>query len=282
MVEKYLDIDDKTRRGLNYPFFRYILFRSGRSEHNKLFKDTEKIDFYVNLLAGGEKMTCRFLLIEDDAQLREIITDYFTEKSGGAFQLEAAGTGSDGLQKGLEDDYDLVLLDVMLPEVDGFAICRALRKKSDVPIIFITARHKENDRLQGYHLGCDDYIAKPFSLAELYAKVMALIRRAKGTVHNEAMTAGSIQLNPYRCTVFINESEVSLAPMEFAILKILMENRGRLVSRESLLIRVWGYDFEGNDRVVDNHVKKLRKALGDASGQIKTVFKKGYKLEGEN
>jgi len=168
----------------------------------------------------------------------------------------------------------------MLPEVDGFTICREVRKRSNVPIIFITARHQEQDRLHGYNLGCDDYIVKPFSLAELYAKVTALIRRAKGTVRNEVMRAGSIGLNPYRYTVMVNDTEVALAPMEFAILKILIENTGRLVSRESLLIRIWGYDFEGNDRVVDNHVKKLRKALGDASKQIKTVIKRGYKLEG--
>ncbi len=224
-------------------------------------------------------MAFKVLLVEDDAQLIEIVSDYFTEKSGGTLQIDTATTGSEGRDKCLENDFDLVLLDVMLPEVDGFAICRELRKKSDVPIIFITARHEENDRLYGYHLGCDDYVAKPFSLAELYAKVTALIKRSKGTVRNEIMTAGSIKLNPYRCTVYVNESEVILAPMEFAILKILMENRGRLVSRESLIIRVWGYDFEGNDRVVDNHVRKLRKALGDASTQIKTVYKKGYKLE---
>ena len=227
-------------------------------------------------------MAFKFLLVEDDAEIREIITDYFMEKSGGTFHIDDAKTGNEGQQKCLDNEYDLVLLDVMLPEVDGFAICRELRKKSDVPIVFITARHKENDRLHGYHLGCDDYIAKPFSLAELYAKVTALINRSKGTVRNEIMTAGSIKLNPYRCTVFVNEVEVTLAPMEFAILKILMEKCGRLVSRESLLIRVWGYDFDGNDRVVDNHVKKLRKALGGASKQITTVFKRGYKLEGEN
>lgn len=225
-------------------------------------------------------MAYKFLLVEDDAELREIITDYFIEKSDGTFDMDLAKTGNEGWRKCLENEYDLVLLDVMLPEVDGFAICRELRKKSDVPIVFITARHNETDRLHGYHLGCDDYIAKPFLLAELYAKVTALIRRSKGMVKNEVMEAGTIKLNPYRCTVFVNEAEVILAPMEFAILKILMENRGRLVSRESLLIRIWGYDFEGNDRVVDNHVKKLRKALGDASTQIKTVFKRGYKLEG--
>lgn len=227
-------------------------------------------------------MAFKLLLVEDDAEIREIITDYIMEKSGGTFQMETAGTGSVGQQKCLENEYDLILLDVMLPEVDGFVICREIRKKSDVPIVFITARHNENDRLHGYDLGCDDYITKPFSLAELYAKVTALIKRSKGTVRNEIMTAGSIKLDLYRCTVFVKETEVILAPMEFAILKILMDNRGRIVNRESLIIRIWGYDFEGNDRVVDNHVKKLRQALGDAAVQIKTVFKRGYKLEGES
>lgn len=225
-------------------------------------------------------MAYKFLLVEDDAEIREIIIDYFLGKSGGEYHIDTIGTGSAGLQKSMENEYDLVLLDVMLPEIDGFTICRELRKNSDVPIVFITGRHDEDDRLHGYRLGCDDYIPKPFSLAELYAKVTALIRRAKGTVRNEIMTAGRIKLDPYRYTVYADDAEVILAPMEFAILKILMENCGRLVSRESFLIRVWGYDFEGNDRVVDNHVKKLRKSLGDASKQIKTVIKKGYKLEG--
>lgn len=225
-------------------------------------------------------MAFRFLLIEDDIEIKEIITDYFTEKSRGGFIIDSAETGDEGIQKCLENEYDLIFLDVMLPEIDGFTICREVRKKSDVPIVFITARHNENDRLHGYSLGCDDYISKPFSLAELYAKVNALIRRSKGTIRNDEMIAGSIKLNPYRCTVFVNEEEVILAPIEFAILKILMENCDQVVTRESLIIRVWGYDFEGNDRVVDNHVKKLRKALGNASNQVKTVFKKGYKLEG--
>ena len=154
-----------------------------------------------------------------------------------------------------------------------------LRKTSDVPIIFITARHSEDDRLHGYHLGCDDYVTKPFSLAELFAKVTALLKRAKGMVRTEIMAAGSIRLDPYRFRVLVKEEEVVLAPKEFAVLKILMENAGQVVSRDTLLTRVWGYDFEGSDRVVDNHIKKLRKALGSAASQIKTVFKIGYKLE---
>ncbi|MEG6523312.1 response regulator transcription factor [Desulfotomaculum sp. 1211_IL3151] len=226
-------------------------------------------------------MVFKLLLVEDDAEMREIITDYFIEKSSGAFAVSSAETGNEGCQKSFDNEYDLVLLDVMLPEVDGFTICRELRKISDVPIIFITARHNEEDRLHGYQLGCDDYVTKPFSLAELYAKVTALLKRAKGMIRNEIMTAGSIKLDPYRYTVFVNDEEVILAPIEFAVLKILMDNLGQVVSRDSLLVRVWGYDFDGNDRVVDNHIKKLRKALGSASSQIKTVFKRGYKLEEE-
>lgn len=226
-------------------------------------------------------MIFKLLLVEDDPEIREIITDYFIEKSDGLFDIYNAETGMDGQLSCINNEYDLVLLDVMLPEVDGFTICRELRKTSDVPIIFITARHSENDRLYGYQLGCDDYVTKPFSLAELYAKVTALLRRSKGMVRKGIMNAGNIKLDPYRCNAYVNEDEVILAPIEFAILKILMENRGKVVSRDSLIIRIWGCDFDGNDRVVDNHVKKLRNALGSASAQIKTVFKKGYKLEVE-
>jgi DNA-binding response OmpR family regulator len=226
-------------------------------------------------------MVFKLLIVEDDAEIREIITDYFTAKSNETFDIDFARTGNEGIEKCFEKEYDLVLLDVMLPGIDGFAICRELRKISDIPIVFITARHNESDRLYGYHLGCDDYITKPFSLAELYAKVMALLKRSKGMIRNEAIIAGCIKLDPYRCTVYVNDKEVLLAPMEFSILKILMENREKVVSRESFLIRIWGYDFEGNERILDNHVKKLRNALGEGATQIKTVFKKGYKLEVE-
>lgn len=225
-------------------------------------------------------MSYRILLVEDDAELREIITDYFDAKGRELYTLDAANTGEEGLEKCIENDYDLLLLDIMLPGVDGFSICRELRRSSDVPIIFITAKDNENDRLHGYYLGGDDYITKPFSLAELYMKVVALIKRAKGMVISEMLEAGAIKLDPYRYIVFVNDEEVILAPTQFAILKMLLENRGKLVARESLLIRIWGYDYEGNERVVDNHIKKLRKSLGVAGEQIKTVIKQGYKLEG--
>lgn len=226
-------------------------------------------------------MVFKLLLVEDDTGIREIIMDYFTEKSNGDLTIDTAATGMEGQLKSIDNEYDLILLDIMLPEVDGFTICRELRKTSDVPIIFITARQNEHDILHGYSLGCDDYITKPFSLAELYAKGIALLRRSKGMVRKEVMTAGKIKLDSYRCRTYVDDNEIILAPIEFAILKILIENQGKVVSRDNLLIRIWGYDFDGNERVVDNHVKKLRKSLGNASTQIKTVFKKGYKMEVE-
>jgi DNA-binding response OmpR family regulator len=225
-------------------------------------------------------MQYKILLVEDDAELREIITDYFTQKSGETYHIDAVSTGTLGQEKCEEEVYDAALLDIMLPGVNGYELCRQLRKRSDLPIVFITARDQEADKLYGYHLGCDDYITKPFSLAELYAKLTALIRRTKGMVRSDTIIAGRIKLNPYLYRAYVDEKEIVLAPKEFELLKILMENCGRTVSRESLLLRAWGYDFDGNDRVVDNHIKKLRKALGEASKQIKTITKIGYKLEG--
>lgn len=224
-------------------------------------------------------MVFKLLLVEDNSEIREIIIDYFIKKSNGDLTIDTAATGMDGQLKMLDHEYDLVLLDIMLPEVDGFTICRDLRKTSDVPIIFLTAKQDERDILHGYNLGCDDYVTKPFSLAELYAKSIALLKRSKGMVRKDSMRLGRIEVDPYRYRTYVDNKEIQLAPIEFAILKTLMENNGKVVSRDSLLVRIWGYDFDCNERVVDNHIKKLRKALGSASSQIKTVFKKGYKME---
>ncbi len=224
-------------------------------------------------------MEYNILLVEDDKYIREIIEDYFSEKKDPAFIVHSAKDGDEGMEMIYEQEFDLVLLDIMLPGVDGFTICREIRRKSICPIIFLTARGREEDILYGYQLGCDDYIVKPFSLAELLAKVNAILKRAKGMVGVDALTCGSISLNPATFQVQADGVSVELPPKEFMILKYLMENQNRVVEREALLTRMWGYDFEGNERVVDNHVKKLRKALGSAGGQIKTVITKGYKLE---
>lgn len=223
-------------------------------------------------------MAYHILLVEDDAQIREVIRDFFQAKSQGEMQLHIAKDGTEGLAAVYEQEYDLCLLDIMLPGADGFEICRTIRENSIVPIIFLTARGGEEDVLFGYHLGCDDYMVKPFSLAELYAKCQALIKRSKGMVVSAQMVCGKITLDPVRFTVKVTDMSVDLPPKQYALLKYLMENKDRVLERELLLTRIWGYDYEGGERVVDNHIKKLRKALGSAGTQIKTVMKKGYKI----
>lgn len=223
-------------------------------------------------------MAYQVLLVEDDAQIREVIEDFFVAKGQGEIELHIAKDGTEGLAAVYEREYDLCLLDIMLPGADGFEICRAIRENSIVPIIFLTARGREEDVLYGYQLGCDDYMVKPFSLAELYAKCQALIKRSKGMITCPEIVCGEIRLDPVRFTVAAGKEQVDLPPKQYALLKYLMENKERVLERELLLTRIWGYDYEGGERVVNNHIKKLRKALGDAGAQIKTVMKKGYKI----
>lgn len=222
-------------------------------------------------------MSRRLLLVEDDSQIREVITDYF-KAQGGGLAVETAHDGSEALRLIKENEYDLYMLDIMLPGIDGFSLCREIRRKSVAPVLFLTARAREEDILYGYDLGCDDYIVKPFRLAELFAKVNALLRRSKGMMRAGEMVCGKISLDPMTFTVKVDGKEVELAPKEFALLKYLMEHKNWVADRETLLERVWGYEYIGGDRVVDNHIKKLRKALGTAGSQIKTVVTKGYKL----
>ncbi len=227
-------------------------------------------------------MSYQVLLVEDDSRIREVIEDFFSGKNDNTIQMDTAQNGNEGLDCIYEKEYDLVLLDVMLPDINGFELCRRLRGISACPIIFLTARGQESDVLYGYSIGCDDYIVKPFSLNELYAKVNALLRRSKGLVGVEELSCGAIHLNPATLTVSVSNGEdkkiVDLPPKEYTILKYLLEHKNQVISREQILIRVWGYDYEGNERVVDNHVKKLRKALEVAGGQIKTVVARGYKI----
>ena len=226
-------------------------------------------------------MKISVLLVEDDVQIREVILDYFFKKSEGNIQIDIAEDGIEGLEKVYEKEYDLILLDVMMPGLDGFSLCREIRKQSITPIVFLTAKAREEDVLRGYSIGCDDYMIKPFSLAELYAKTQVLIKRAKGMVGMEELICGCIRLNPATFSVYVDGNYVELAPKEYALLKYFMENKNRVMDRETILVKIWGYDFEGTDRVVDNHVKKIRKALGKAGNQIKTVITKGYMMQGD-
>lgn len=220
----------------------------------------------------------QLLLVEDDQRIREVIVDYFQNQTDAQIELEIADNGDVALDLLYEKEYDLVLLDIMLPGADGFEICKEIRRSSETPIIFLTARGREEDILYGYDLGCDDYIVKPFSLATLYAKVKALLNRSKGTILSQEMKVGDIAMNPRTMTVTVKGEMVELAPKQYMMLKILMENKESVVSRDTLIVRIWGYDYEGEERILDNHMKKLRQALGDAGKQIKTVIRKGYRI----
>ena len=224
-------------------------------------------------------MTYRILLVEDNIQICQMIEDYFSAQTDNILMLDTVQNGTDGLEAAHSGEYDLIMLDVMPPDLDGFSICRSIRAVSDVPLLFLTARAREEDVLYGYTLGCDDYIIKPFSLAALYAKITALLKRAKGTVLRTELVCGSITLNPLTLAVTAAGQPVTLPAKEFALLQYFMEHPNWVISRDQLLDRIWGSDFFGSDRVVDTHIKKLRKALGSAGKQIRTVISKGYQLK---
>lgn len=217
------------------------------------------------------------LIVEDEPRMGAILQDYF---SAHGVDSDLAPDGDAALERFARRDYDAVLLDVMMPGLDGYGVCRAIRRESSLPILFLTALGGEEQALHGYALGADDYITKPFSLALLYAKTTALIRRSRGT-EDGALVCGAIRLQPGPMLCTVCNTAVKLSPREYDLLLCLLRNRGKVLSREQLLARVWGWDFEGEDRAVDVQVKNLRAALGSAGKQIKTVFKAGYKLESE-
>lgn len=223
-------------------------------------------------------MDCKILIVEDDARLREVLCDYFRSKGD---DPTAAADGTEALRLLGEADFDAVLLDIMMPELDGLSVCRAVRRTNDVPIIFLTALSAEEDKLLGYELGADDYVTKPFTMSVLYAKTVALIRRSRRSVlAGDRIEAGGITLEDSTRRVFAGKTEVVLTPKEFSLLRCLMLNRNIVLSREQLLVKCWGYDYEGEARAVDTHIKRLREKLGENAGCIKTVIKAGYKLEG--
>ena len=223
-------------------------------------------------------MNSRVLIVEDEARLREVLCDYFSSK--GELPVEAEN-GVQALARLEEEPFDAVLMDIMMPELDGLSVCQAVRRTSDVPILFLTALSDEEDKLLGYELGADDYITKPFTLSVLYAKTMALIRRSRGTMRSgDRLEVGGIALELSAQKVYVNRKEVALTPKEFALLRCLMQNKNMVMSREQLLVKCWGYDYEGESRAVDTHIRRLRDKLGEEAGRIKTVIKAGYRLEG--
>ena len=219
-------------------------------------------------------MADRIMIVEDEPRLREILSDYIRSKGDEPIPM------ADGIQalKYLEEHtVDALLLDILMPELDGFSVCRRVRQENSVPIIFLTALSDEDDKLLGYELGADDYVTKPYSMAVLYAKTKALIARSRGAVGRDGiLSVGGITLDLKNATAEIGGETVSLPNREFRLLRCLMENRNQVMSREQLLRKVWGYDYEGDERTVDTHIKKLR-----ARGvKIDTVVRMGYRFRG--
>ncbi len=216
----------------------------------------------------------RILLAEDNDSLRELVQDYLAQNG---FEVDAKADGLSAWEAFREKNYQLVLLDVMMPGMDGFELCRKIRERENVPILFLTARVQEEDQLRGYRLGADDYIMKPFSLPVLLAKCRAILARNNGT--GDWLEMGGIRLSPGEHRLFAGENPVELQALDFKLLLYFMRNPGRALSRDQILVKVWGYDYEGSERSVDTHVKNLRKALGRHGKYIRTVVKVGYVFE---
>ena len=217
------------------------------------------------------------LIVEDNEELLALVAGYFKNK--GSFDVFTAADGNAALKLVDEKDFDIAILDIMLPGPNGFEICKALRSKNRCPIVFLTALGNEDNILKGYEIGADEYMVKPFSPKVLYAKCLALLSRTEAELTKEVvMECGEIRLYPLRMDVEAGGQKIKLAPKEYFLLKVLMENKGIVLDRDRLLDLVWGVGFDGTDRTVDSHIKKLRKNLGSYGGAIKTVIGGGYKI----
>ena len=219
----------------------------------------------------------KILLVDDESRMRKLVKDFLTKKG---FTVIEAGDGEEAVDKFFEvKDIALIILDVMMPKMDGWQVCREIRQYSKVPIIMLTAKSDEKDELQGFDLGVDEYITKPFSPKFLVARVEAILRRSNVLAADDTMEAGGIELNKAAHEVLIDGKSVELSYKEFELLAYFMSNQGVALSRERILNNVWNYDYFGDARTIDTHVKKLRSKLGAKGEYIKTIWGMGYKFE---
>ena len=221
----------------------------------------------------------KILVVDDESRMRKLVKD-FLEREG--FEVLEAGDGMEAMEIFYEEkEIALFILDVMMPKMDGWQVCREVRQSSKVPIIMLTARSEERDELQGFDLGIDEYISKPFSPKILVARVEAVLRRTHGIDASSVMDAGGIEIDKSAHMVKIDGKEIDLSFKEFELLTYFVENQGIALSREKILNNVWNYDYFGDARTIDTHVKKLRNKLGDKGNYIKTIWGMGYKFEVE-
>ena len=219
----------------------------------------------------------KILVVDDESRMRKLVRDFLEKQN---FAVLEAGDGSEALDIFFDNqDIELIILDVMMPKMDGWQVCREVRGYSEVPIIMLTARSDERDELQGFELGVDEYISKPFSPKILVARVEAILRRTNQVTDDETIEYGGITIDKAAHVVSIDGNPIDLSYKEFELLTYFMENKGIALSREKILNSVWNYDYFGDARTIDTHVKKLRSKLGDKGDLIKTVWGMGYKLE---
>ena len=224
-------------------------------------------------------MSYKILLAEDEKSLRDIASKFLASNG---FEVEAVSDGTEAVLAVNRNIYDVIILDIMMPEKNGIEVCKFIRTKYDVPVIFLTALNEEKDIVSGYEVGADEYVVKPVSMPVLLAKVNAMIKRYKGLlVENGIIRTGGLQIELARKLVTVNSKIVALAPKEYDLLIYFMENKNQILSRDQILDSVWGADYFGYDRAVDTHVKKLRAALGTENYHIKTLIKQGYMWEEE-
>ena len=219
----------------------------------------------------------KILVVDDESRMRKLVRDFLVKKD---FEVIEAGDGAEALDLFFEDkDISLVILDVMMPKMDGWQVCREIRAYSKVPIIMLTAKGEERDELLGFELGVDEYISKPFSPKILVARVEAILRRTTGLSADDILRAGGIEINKAAHQVSIDGENVDLSYKEFELLTYFVENQGIALSREKILNSVWNYEYFGDARTIDTHVKKLRSKLGSKGEYIKTIWGMGYKFE---
>lgn len=221
-------------------------------------------------------MNNKILVVDDESRIRKIIRDFLVREGYVVCEAEDGETALDIFCS--NNDIDLIIMDVMMPKMDGWQLCKEVRKLSKVPILMLTAKSEEQDELKGFELGVDEYISKPFSPKILTARVNALLRRTTGD-NEEILDIAGITVNKIAHTVTIDGKEIDLSFKEFELLTYFMENRGIALSREKILNNVWNYDYYGDARTIDTHVKKLRSKMGEKGKFISTIWGMGYKFE---
>ena len=214
------------------------------------------------------------LVMEDDANIQEFIVEFLRAEG---YKVDYASDGLEGIQLFKESKYDLVLLDIMMPNLDGYSVCKMIRQSSQVPVIFLTAMNEEVDQLRGFDLECDDYITKPFSFNLLIQRVKAVLRRGKSNSIGDVLTFEKLKLDLNTYSLNLDDNNIELTLKEFNILKMLIERYPQVITRENLLDSIWGYDYYGDTRIVDAHIKNIRKKI--SLPYIKTVKGIGYTLE---